>query len=103
VLVTKLRLRAETETIPLDLFSMMVSMDPAAAPVPPSDAQNLPSEMDVIKRDAVNGVSSAEEPPAKKARLEETSENKEEDHRSKGIAPIKAEYVCPAFPSFAAD
>lgn len=71
----------------------MTGMDSAAAPAPPSEPQITPSEVDVTKRDAANDVSGADEPPAKKARLEETSDNAEEDPRSKGIAPIKAEYA----------
>ena len=75
----------------------MTSMDSTAAPAPPSEAQKTPSEVDVTKRDAANDVSGGEEPPAKKARLDENQANAEEDPRSKGIAPIKAEYACPAF------
>ncbi|KAJ5331697.1 hypothetical protein N7476_001480 [Penicillium atrosanguineum] len=72
-------------------------MDSAAAPAPPSEAQNTSPEVDVIKRDA-NDVSGGEEPPAKKARLDENQATAEEDPRSKGIAPIKAEYLIPSKP-----
>jgi len=75
----------------------MASMDSATAPAPPPDTRHVSSEMDVTKRDATNGLYSADEPPSKKARLEETSENVKQDPRSKGIAPIKAEHVCPTF------
>lgn len=81
----------------MGFLTNMANMDPAAAPAPPSEVQNTPSEVDVTKRDAANGVSNADEPPSKKARLDETLENTEQDPRSKGIAPIKAEYACPAF------
>lgn len=80
--------------------SKMASMDSTAAPAPPSEAQITPSEMEVTKRDAANDVSGGEGPPAKKARLDENQANAEEDPRSKGIAPIKAEYACPAFLPF---
>lgn len=97
MLATKLKLGPETESIKLGFPTKMANMDPTAAPAPSSDVQNTPSEVDVTKRDAANGVSNADEPPSKKARLDETSENTEQDLRSKGIAPIKAEYVCPVF------
>ncbi|OQD78173.1 hypothetical protein PENDEC_c001G01326 [Penicillium decumbens] len=76
----------------------MASMDSATAPAPPPDTRHVSSEMDVTKRDATNGLYSADEPPSKKARLEETSENVKQDPRSKGIAPIKAEFLIPSKP-----
>lgn len=50
--------------------------------------------MEAPKRDAANGDSGAagtEEPPSKKARLDEPTKPVQEDTRDKGIAPIKAE------------
>lgn len=68
----------------------------------PSEATIAPPEVDDGKRDAVNGGSGVEEPPAKKARVEEPSESNGQSRpsREKGVAPIKAEYVClTLFPS----
>lgn len=52
-------------------------------------------DMEVPKRDAANESSnpSVEEPPAKKARLDEPSKPAQVDMRDRGIAPVKAEYV----------
>ncbi|CAG7973907.1 unnamed protein product [Penicillium nalgiovense] len=51
-------------------------------------------DMEVPKRDAANESSnpSVEEPPAKKARLDEPSKPAQVDMRDRGIAPVKAEY-----------
>ena len=51
------------------------------------------SEVDV-KRNASNSDVAVEEPPSKKARLEDYSETRGKDGpvRGRGIAPIKAEY-----------
>lgn len=50
---------------------------------------------EIPKRDAANdpGAADVEEPPAKKARLDEPSKPAQVDMRDRGIAPIKAEYV----------
>lgn len=59
-------------------------------------------DMDVSKRDA--GDAAVEEPPAKKARVEEPTEPVAQDSRDKGIAPIKAEYVqCLSSPARSTD
>ncbi|KAJ5089328.1 tRNA-dihydrouridine(47) synthase [Penicillium argentinense] len=68
-----------------------------------SKADPTLAEVDATKRDAsdsVAGVESTEEPPSKKARLDETPEMKEkqQDARDRGIAPIKAEYRISAVP-----
>lgn len=62
----------------------------------PSEATIAPPEVDANKRDAVNSGSGVEEPPAKKARVEESSESNGQSRplRERGIAPIKAEYAC---------
>ncbi|KAJ5819288.1 hypothetical protein N7474_004879 [Penicillium riverlandense] len=52
---------------------------------------------DIPKRDAANGNSGVEEPPSKKARLEEVREDTR-DPRDRGIAPIKKEYLLPPTP-----
>lgn len=51
--------------------------------------------MEVPKRDAANdsGAADVEEPPTKKARLDEPSKPAHVDMRDKGIVPIKAEHV----------
>lgn len=61
-----------------------------------SEASVAAPIMEAPKRDAANddvGAAGTEEPPSKKARLEETSTPVEQDMRDRGIAPIKAEYV----------
>ncbi|KAJ5544353.1 tRNA-dihydrouridine(47) synthase [Penicillium frequentans] len=59
----------------------------------PTEANNAAPEADISARDRDVG-SGSDEPPAKKARLEGTSdsENIVRDARDRGIAPIKAEY-----------
>ncbi|KAI3225055.1 hypothetical protein DTO012A9_9599 [Penicillium roqueforti] len=51
-------------------------------------------DSEIPKRDAANdpGAADVEEPPAKKARLDEPSKPAQVDMRDRGIAPIKAEY-----------
>lgn len=63
--------------------------------MPPEANIAPPTEVDASKRDAVNGGSGTEEPPAKKARVEDSSESNGPSRptRDKGVAPIKAEYV----------
>jgi tRNA-dihydrouridine synthase 3 len=52
-------------------------------------------DMEVPKRDAAtdSGAAGADEPPSKKARLDEPSKPARVDMRDRGMAPIKAEYV----------
>lgn len=67
-----------------------------------SVADQLPSEMEVTKREAENGGSGAEgaeQPPSKKARVDEPANSEEKvvsrqdlPEHERGIAPIKAEY-----------
>lgn len=66
-------------------------MEETSKPQLPEASATVP-DMDVSKRDAV-GDTAVEEPPAKKARVEEPTEPVAQDSRDKGIAPIKAEYV----------
>lgn len=60
----------------------------------PSEANNATPEAHIPARDRDVG-SGSDEPPAKKARLQETSDSEKivRDARDRGIAPIKAEYV----------
>ncbi|KAJ5162591.1 uncharacterized protein N7500_004421 [Penicillium coprophilum] len=50
--------------------------------------------MEIPKRDATNdsGAAGVDEPPSKKARLDEPSQPAKVDMRDRGMAPIKAEY-----------
>lgn len=54
-------------------------------------------EVEAQKRDANDNSAAVEEPPAKKARLEENPNSDRQDMRDRGVAPIKAEYVCFTF------
>lgn len=60
-------------------------------------ADQSPAEVEVTKREADNGdsgVEITEQPPSKKARVDEPSGNDEQvvvPERDRGIAPIKAE------------
>lgn len=61
-----------------------------------------PSEVDATKREAENGdsgVGNVEQPPSKKARVDNPSDPEEQAayERARGIAPIKAEYVFRSF------
>lgn len=53
------------------------------------------SEVDVTKREVSNGSPGPEEPPSKKARMEDSSglNGQDRPQREKGVAPIKAEYA----------
>lgn len=68
----------------------------STAPTIPAEATTSPSEVENSKRDVVNGGSGVEEPPSKKARVDELLETNGQSRpsREKGVAPIKAEYVC---------
>lgn len=59
------------------------------------DATTAASEVDVTKREVSNGSPGPEEPPSKKARMEDSSGLNGQDRlpREKGVAPIKAEYA----------
>jgi hypothetical protein len=61
------------------------------APVQPPAVDNaVPA--DIPKRDAANGNSGVEEPPSKKARLDDKEVREDtRDLRDRGIAPIKKE------------
>ncbi|KAL2863713.1 tRNA dihydrouridine synthase DUS3 [Aspergillus lucknowensis] len=65
-------------------------MDPAAAPR---------TEAESPAQNGLNGTDHAEEPPTKKARLDESAtpdqQNGQVPQRQKGVAPIKAEYLIP--------
>ena len=54
-------------------------------------------DVEAQKRDVNDNYAAVEEPPAKKARLEENPNSDRQDMRDRGVAPIKAEYVCFAF------
>jgi tRNA-dihydrouridine synthase 3 len=49
-------------------------------------------EVEAQKRDASDNAAAVEEPPAKKARIEENPNADKQDMRDRGVAPIKAEY-----------
>ncbi|OQD79926.1 hypothetical protein PENANT_c042G01763 [Penicillium antarcticum] len=49
-------------------------------------------DVEAQKRDANDNAVAVEEPPAKKARLEENPNAAKQDMRDRGVAPIKAEY-----------
>lgn len=70
-------------------------MEPETTNVQAQEASNAAPIIEVPKRDTANGSGAAdmEEPPAKKARLDEPSKPAQVDMRDRGIAPIKAEYV----------
>ncbi|OQE23403.1 hypothetical protein PENFLA_c011G08627 [Penicillium flavigenum] len=69
-------------------------MEPENTNVQASETSVAVPDMEVPKRDATNesSHSSVEEPPAKKARLDEPSKSSQVDMRDRGIAPVKAEY-----------
>lgn len=67
-------------------------MEPETTKVQAPEASVAAPDMEVPKRDAAND-SGVDEPPAKKARLDEPSKPAHVDMRDKGMAPIKAEYV----------
>jgi hypothetical protein len=71
----------------------MSSMDSTVPQSATAETTQAPSEVDVPKRDAANGSPAAEEPPSKKARIDEPekSEDERDSRRNRGIAPIKAE------------
>jgi tRNA-dihydrouridine synthase 3 len=71
-------------------------MEPETSKAQLPEASAPAPNMDVSKRDAANGDAGAagvDEPPAKKARVEEPTKPIGQDSRDKGMAPIKAEYV----------
>lgn len=70
-------------------------MEPEPTKVQAPEASVAAPDMEVPKRDAANDSSAAgvDEPPAKKARLDEPSKPAHVDMRDRGMAPIKAEYV----------
>ncbi len=58
------------------------------------------AEAELPKQPALNGNDQSEEPPAKKARLEESAPSEQQngngqtsDSRKRGEAPVKAEYA----------
>ncbi|KGO39445.1 tRNA-dihydrouridine synthase [Penicillium expansum] len=69
-------------------------MEPETTNVQTPEASVAAPNIEVPKRDAANdsGAAGVEEPPAKKARLDEPSKPAQVDMRDKGIAPVKAEY-----------
>ncbi|OQE02910.1 hypothetical protein PENVUL_c037G07881 [Penicillium vulpinum] len=69
-------------------------MEPETTKVQASEVSVAVPDMEVPKRDATNdsGAAGADEPPSKKARLDEPSKPAQVDMRDRGIAPIKAEY-----------
>ncbi|KAJ6191236.1 hypothetical protein N7519_001257 [Penicillium mononematosum] len=69
-------------------------MDPENTKDQASETSVAVPDTEVPKRDAANESSnpSVEEPPAKKARLDEPSKPAQVDMRDRGIAPVKAEY-----------
>ena len=71
----------------------MSDMDSTIPQSATAEAIQAPSEAEVVKRDAANGSPAAEEPPSKKARIDEPEEPEDERAtlRNRGIAPIKAE------------
>jgi hypothetical protein len=71
-------------------------MEPENIKVQASETSVAVPDMEVPKRDATDESShpSVEEHPAKKARLDEPSKPARVDMRDRGIAPVKAEYVC---------
>jgi hypothetical protein len=71
----------------------MSSMDSTAPQSATAEPVQAPSEAEVTKRDAANGSAAAEEPPSKKARIDEPEQPQDERDslRNRGIAPIKAE------------
>lgn len=70
-------------------------MEPETTKVQAPEASIAAPDMEVPKRDAANdsGAAGVDEPPAKKARLDEPSKPAHVDMRDKGMAPIKAEYI----------
>lgn len=70
-------------------------MEPETTNVQAPEASVAAPGMEVPKRDAANdsGATGVDEPPAKKARLDEPSKPAPVDMRDRGMAPIKAEYV----------
>ncbi|OKP06248.1 tRNA-dihydrouridine(47) synthase [NAD(P)(+)] [Penicillium subrubescens] len=75
-------------------------MDPTVPQSATAETTQAPSEVDLPKRDAANGSPAAEEPPSKKARIDEPekSEDERDSRRNRGIAPIKAEYLINSTP-----
>ncbi|KAJ5409436.1 uncharacterized protein N7487_003795 [Penicillium crustosum] len=69
-------------------------MEPETTNVQAPEASVAAPGMEVPKRDAANdsGATGVDEPPAKKARLDEPSKPAPVDMRDRGMAPIKAEY-----------
>lgn len=70
-------------------------MEPETTKAQAPEASVAAPDMEVPKRDAASdsGAAGVEEPPAKKARLDEPSKPTQVDMRDRGIAPVKAEYV----------
>jgi hypothetical protein len=62
----------------------------------PARINSVP-DVEAQKRDANDNSAAMEEPPAKKARLEDAPNSDRQDMRDRGVAPIKAEYVCFTF------
>ncbi|KAF7718195.1 Uncharacterized protein PECH_005656 [Penicillium ucsense] len=76
-------------------------IDPGNVPV-----SQAPPESENPKREAANGSPAPDEPPSKKARVEEAQgtdelEDDRDDRRKRGIAPIKAEYLLKSEPKLA--
>lgn len=73
-------------------------MDSAAAAPSHAESKDPSLETTAPKHgpsDDGAAVDAAEEPPAKKTRLEDPASNGHVDGRRRGIAPVKAEYVFP--------
>ena len=71
-------------------------MEPETSKAQLSEASVAAPDMDVSKRDVASGDAGAagvDEPPSKKARVEEPTKPVAQDMRDRGIAPIKAEYA----------
>ncbi|KAJ5385594.1 hypothetical protein N7517_003505 [Penicillium concentricum] len=69
-------------------------MEPEITKVQVSEASVTIPDMEIPKRDAASdsGAAGVDEPPSKKARLEEPSKPAKVDMRDRAVAPIKAEY-----------
>lgn len=71
----------------------MSNMDSTIPQPANSETIQAQSEAEVTKRDAANGSPAADEPPSKKARIDEPQDFEDDRAtlRNRGIAPIKAE------------
>lgn len=83
----------QPETGRINWLPDMSSMDTTFPQSATAETAQAPPEVDVTKRDAAIGSPAAEEPPSKKARIDEPekSEDERDYRRNRGIAPIKAE------------